>query len=53
MGPVVMAMLFCEVFGGVGANPPDLRALADQHDLTGLRGLLMAGAGKTDGRRTR
>jgi AcrR family transcriptional regulator len=31
MGPMVMAMLFGEVFGGVAANPPDLPALADQH----------------------
>jgi hypothetical protein len=31
MSPMVMAMLFREVFGGVSANPPDLQALADQH----------------------
>jgi hypothetical protein len=30
MGPMVMAMLFREVFGGVDADPPDLDALADQ-----------------------
>jgi hypothetical protein len=30
MSPMVMAMLFREVFGGVGANPPDLQELADQ-----------------------
>ena len=41
MGPMVMAMLFREVFGGVAANPPDLPALADQHARTALRGLLM------------
>ena len=41
MGPMVMAMLFREVFAGVGANPPDLEALADQHARTALRGLLM------------
>jgi hypothetical protein len=29
MGPMVMPMLFREVFGGVGANPPDLDALPD------------------------
>jgi AcrR family transcriptional regulator len=40
MGPMVMAMLFREVFGGVGADPPDLPALADQHARTALRGLL-------------
>jgi AcrR family transcriptional regulator len=41
MGPMVMAMLFGEVFGAVGASPPDLQALADQHARTALRGLLM------------
>jgi AcrR family transcriptional regulator len=45
MGPMVIAMLFREVFGGVGANPPDLRALADQHARTVLRGLLMPATG--------
>ena len=49
MGPIVMAMLFGEVFGGVGANPPDLRALADQHARTALRGLLMPMTGESDG----
>jgi AcrR family transcriptional regulator len=39
MGPMVMAMLFREVFGGVDANPPDLDALADQHARSALRGL--------------
>jgi hypothetical protein len=42
MGPMVMAMLFREVFGGVGAHPPDLQALADQHARAALRGLLPA-----------
>jgi len=51
MGPMVMAMLFGEVFGGVGANPPDLQALADQHADTALRGLLMPVTGKADRRR--
>jgi AcrR family transcriptional regulator len=46
MGPMVMAMLFREVFGGVGANPPDLQALADQHASTALRGMLMPTAGE-------
>jgi AcrR family transcriptional regulator len=41
MGPMVMAMLFREVFGDVAANPPDLPLLADQHARTALRGLLM------------
>src|SRR5262252_3414775 len=51
MGPMVMAMLFREVFGGVGAHPPDLGALADQHAGTALRGLLMPATGGADGRR--
>lgn len=41
-----MAILFGEVFGGVGANPPDLQALANQHARTALRGLLMPGTGR-------
>ena len=54
MGPMVMAMLLGEVFGGVGANRPDLPALADQHARTALRGLLMPATGEqmeADGRR--
>jgi len=50
---MVMAMLFREVFSGVGASPPDLQALADQHARTALRGLLMPTTGETDGRRTK
>src|SRR5499427_175444 len=46
MGPMVMAMLFGEVFGGVGATPPDLPALANQHACTTLRGLLMPETGE-------
>jgi AcrR family transcriptional regulator len=46
MGPMVMAMLFGEVFGGVGANSPDLPALADQHARTALRGLLIPATGE-------
>jgi hypothetical protein len=53
MGPMVMAMLFGEVFGGVAANPPDLQALADQHARTALRGLLMPETGKADQRRAK
>jgi AcrR family transcriptional regulator len=49
MGPMVMAMLFREVFGGVAANPPDLQALSDQHARTALRGLLMPMPEETDG----
>jgi hypothetical protein len=41
-----MAMLFREVFGGIGGNPPDLQAVADQHAHTALRGLLIPMAGK-------
>ena len=53
MGPMVMAMLFREVFGGVDANPPDLDALADQHARTALRGLLTPAIGGADGWRTK
>jgi AcrR family transcriptional regulator len=53
MGPMVMAMLFGEVFGGVDADLPDLQALSDQHARTALRGLLMPATGEADGRRTR
>jgi AcrR family transcriptional regulator len=52
MGPMVMAMLFREVFGGVAANPLDLQALANQHARTALRGLLMPMPGEADGWRT-
>ena len=53
MGPLVMAMLFGEVFGGTGASPPDLQALADQHARTALRGLLTQPAGESRRRRTK
>jgi len=53
MGPLVMAMLFGEVFGGTGASPPDLQALADQHARTALRGLLIQPAGESRRRRTK
>ena len=49
MGPMVMAMLFREVFGGVDANPPNLPALADQHARTALRGLLTPTKESADG----
>jgi hypothetical protein len=55
MGPKVIAMLFREVFGGVGTDPPDLQALAGQHARTILCGLLTppTGGDATDGRRTK
>jgi AcrR family transcriptional regulator len=53
MGPMVMAMLFREVFGSVAANPPDLNALADQHSRTALRGLLTPAIEDADGWRTK
>lgn len=53
MGPMVMAMLFREVFGEVTANPPDLQALADQHARTALRGLLLPTVAEADERRTK
>ena len=53
MGPMVMAMLFREVFGGVGASPPDLHALGDHHARLALRGLLLLTAGEPDERRTK
>lgn len=40
MGPLVMATLFREVFGGVAAELPNLQALAAQHAQTMLHGLL-------------
>ena len=53
MGPMVMAMLFREVFGGVDADPPDLDALADQHARTALRGLLAPATGGANEWRTK
>jgi AcrR family transcriptional regulator len=54
MGPMVMAMLFREVFGGIGTDPPDLRALAGQHARTALHGLLTppTAGDAADGQRT-
>jgi len=40
VGPLLMAMLFREVFGGFDSEPPDLPTLAGQHARTLLRGLL-------------
>ena len=54
MGPMVMAMLFREVFSGVAADPPDLQVLAAQHARTALRGLLMPPTGDAaNGRRSK
>jgi hypothetical protein len=53
MGPMVMAMLFREVFGGVGAIAPDLQALANQHARATLRGLLLPTDGEAEERRTK
>lgn len=39
-GPLVMALLYGEVFAHCSSNPPDLPALAEQHAQTVLRGLL-------------
>jgi AcrR family transcriptional regulator len=39
-GPIVMAVLFREVFRGVGADAPDLDALARQHSQALLHGML-------------
>ena len=39
-GPIVMAVLFREVFGGVGADAPDLDALGRQHGHALLHGML-------------
>jgi AcrR family transcriptional regulator len=48
VGPLVMAMLFREVFGDVGADSPDLQVLA------GLHGLLTRSTGDpANGRRTK
>lgn len=39
IGPMMMAILFREIFGGTGAELPDLSSLAKQHADTVLRGL--------------
>jgi AcrR family transcriptional regulator len=55
MGPMVMAMLFREVFGEMGTDPPDLQALASQHARTALHGLLtpQTGVDAANGWRTK
>jgi AcrR family transcriptional regulator len=40
-GPIVMAVLYREVFGDVGTDPPNLQALAAQHARTVLHGMLL------------
>ena len=45
-GPLLMGVLFGEVFGAVAA-PPDLQALAAQHAQTMLHGMLNAAPTKT------
>jgi hypothetical protein len=42
LGPMVMAVLFHEVFGSARSTAPDLEKLADQHAETILRGLLVS-----------
>jgi AcrR family transcriptional regulator len=39
VGPMVMALLFREVFAKTAGNPPDLQALALQHSRTVIHGL--------------
>ena len=41
MGPMVMGLLFREVFGQVSTDLPDLQTLADQHAQTALHGMLL------------
>jgi AcrR family transcriptional regulator len=40
LGPMVMAMLFRDVFAGVSQHPPDLARLAAQHARMALEGIL-------------
>jgi hypothetical protein len=40
-GPMVMAVLYREVFGDAGTDPPDLQVLAAQHARTVLHGMLL------------
>lgn len=41
MGPMVMGLLFREVFGQVSTDLPDLQSLAAQHAQTALHGMLL------------
>jgi AcrR family transcriptional regulator len=45
MGPMVMGLLFREVFGQVSTDLPDLQSLAAQHAQTALHGLLRTDKG--------
>jgi AcrR family transcriptional regulator len=47
MGPMVMGLLFREVFGQVSTDLPDLASLAAQHAQTALHGLLLPNKGDT------
>jgi AcrR family transcriptional regulator len=52
VGPMVMALLFREVFANIAPNPPDLQTLALQHCKTIIHGLQGATTtGTTPGRR--
>ncbi len=44
MGPVLMSLLWREVFEPVGAEPIDVKTLAAQHARTMLHGMLVKGA---------
>ncbi len=41
-GPMIMGVLFREVFGEAGSQPPDLQVLAAQHARTVLHGMLIS-----------
>ena len=41
LGPLIMAMLFRDVFADVASDPPDVARLAEQHGRTVVRGLLV------------
>jgi AefR-like transcriptional repressor, C-terminal domain len=43
-GPMIMAVLYREVFGDAVTDAPDLAALATQHGRTVLHGLLLGDA---------
>jgi hypothetical protein len=45
-GPLLMGVLFREVFGVVGGASPDLTALASQHAQTVLAGMLIPSSSK-------
>ncbi len=51
LGPLIMAVLFRDVFAGITRDPPNLLALAEQHARTMLDGLLVKTIGTTVQRR--